>query len=323
MAFNGLRVGEFEFIDKLRTLFSGIGDPTIEGIGDDCAVIPIGGGEALVVTTDMLVEGVHFLRDAITPRELGGKALAVNLSDIAAMGARPVASFLSVALPAECRGEWAMEFARGYAEMSDRYSVAPAGGDTSSSLGGIAINVAVVGRVPAANLKFRRDARVGDVIAVAGFLGESAAGLEEIITNYELRITNNSQLSTIHNNPVPQVAEGEWLGGQGAVHAMMDISDGLASDLVHILRASGVGAEVELTQVPTRVSIEQAVCGGEDYRLLFTAAADGFGRLRREFAAQFGTEVFPIGRIVAGAAEVSWLHGGVPVAVDWHGFRHF
>jgi thiamine-monophosphate kinase len=352
-------MGEFEFIETVRRAFANIGDETITGIGDDCAVIPLSGssGEALVVTTDMLTEGVHFLRDAISARELGAKSLAVNLSDIAAMGARPVASFLSIALPAECRGGWVDEFMAGYREMSERHAVKLAGGDTTGSLGTITINVTAIGRAALGHLKYRIGAREGDIVAVNGALGESAAGLKEILEQNRLAkqaascppggaggslmCAEQSLLAAIHRNPIPQVEEGAWLGGREEVHAMMDLSDGLASDLGHILRASGVGAEVELTAIPTPVDVELAVTGGEDYKLLLTVAPEKFAALAADYSARFGGELYAVGRILPprrpqgsapllsmegnspAAKPIVWLENGVRVEKDWRGFTHF
>lgn len=311
-------MGEFEFIETIRRSFEGIGDGAITGIGDDCAVIPQSGGESFVVTTDMLVEGVHFLRHATSARELGAKSLAVNLSDVAAMGARPVASFLSLALPPECREEWAQEFMEGYRELSARHGVKLAGGDTTGSLGGIAVNVTAIGRAPNERLKFRSGARPGDIVAVNGSLGESAAGLQDILAG---RLDTLS--AQIHRNPVPQVAEGEWLGGRAEVHSMIDLSDGLASDLTHILKASEVGAEVDLDAIPTPVATELAVTGGEDYKLLFTVAPDRYASLAKDYRARFGTPLHPVGRIVSGEPAIKWLENGTPVPKEWYGFVHF
>lgn len=311
-------MGEFEFIETLRRMFEGVGDSGITGIGDDCAVLPIGGGEAFTVTTDMLVEEVHFLRASGSARELGVKSLAVNLSDIAAMGARPVASFLSIALPPECRGEWATEFMSGYLELSVRHNVRLAGGDTTASLDRITINVNVIGRAPLDRLKYRSGARDGDVVVVGGSLGESAAGLHDILDGRP-----DTALAHIHRNPVPQVAEGEWLGGRAEVHSMIDLSDGLASDLVHILKASGVAAEIDLDSIPTPVSIELAVTGGEDYKLLLTVAPAEYARLAVEYRAKFGTTLYPIGRITSGPPEIVWLENNAPVQNSWRGFVHF
>lgn len=319
-------MGEFEFIESIRRSFEGIGDGEIVGIGDDCAVMQSIDGESIVVTTDMLVEGVHFLLEGGSARELGAKALAVNLSDVAAMGARPVASFLSIALPARCRGEWADEFMEGYRQMSEHHGVKLAGGDTTGSISGLAINVTAIGRAQTERLKFRSAARVGDIIAVNGQLGESAAGLRDILAG-----RTDTALAAIHRSPTPQVAEGQWLGQRNEVHAMMDLSDGLASDLTHILRASRVGAEVDLEAIPTPVDLQSAVAGGEDYKLLLTVASESFIGLARAYEAHFGAPLYPIGRIVEAQIQkiveapnkIIWLENGTPTERDWRGFVHF
>ena len=137
---------EFGFIDRIKDLFATLPDNGFEGIGDDCAVLPVGGGESLVFTTDMLAEGVHFLRTATSARELGRKSLAVNLSDVASMGARPIATLLSLSLPDDATGAWAEEFMQGYRELSQEFGVTLAGGDTTRSAAGITINVTAIGR---------------------------------------------------------------------------------------------------------------------------------------------------------------------------------
>ncbi len=302
----------------LKESFVGIGDNDIVGIGDDCAVMPTGGGEAIVVTTDMLNEEVHFLRDATSARELGAKALAVNLSDIAAMGASPVASFLSLALPKACRDEWAGEFVEGYREVSERYGVKLAGGDTTASKNGVIINVGVIGKAKCSHLKYRSSAIPGDIIAVNGMLGESAAGLEDILeSNFE------TERAAIHRNPVPQVEEGIWLGKRKEVHAMIDISDGLASDLKHILDASAVGAEIDTASIPTLVPLKLAVEGGEDYKLLFTVESRGFEKLKDDYFGRFGTELYPIGMITTGEPAIVWTEEGHPTELRYEGFTHF
>ncbi len=311
-------MGEFGFIEGIRAAFSAVGGSGfgygIEGIGDDCAVMPLGDGRSMVVTTDMLVEGSHFLREAATAREIGRKSLAVNLSDVAAMGARPVASLLSLGLPAECTGEWAAGFMEGYRELSERYGVALAGGDTTVSHAGVAVNVVAIGVVPDANIKRRSGAREGDLVCVTGRLGASGAGLRHILAG-----DCGSPLAHEHHNPEPHVRQGQWLGARSEVHAMIDLSDGLASDLVHVLKASGVGAQVELNDIPTDHTLEDALAAGEDYKLLFTVdAAAALEEFRREIG-----EVYVVGRIVAGAPQIEWLRDGAAVDTDWHGFTHF
>lgn len=309
---------EFGFIDHIRRRFADLPDQGFEGIGDDCAVLPLG-GEALVFTSDLLTEGVHFLRHATSARELGGKSLAVNLSDVAAMGARPVATLLSIALPPDAAGAWAEEFMEGYRELSARFGTPLVGGDTTRSESGVTINVTAIGRSPLTHLKRRRDARPGDALFVAGELGASGAGLRDLLAGHP-----DTPSARVHRNPLPQVDEGIWLGGRPEVHAMMDLSDGLASDLRHILDESDCGAEVELERIPVAAGadLRTAACGGEDYKLLFTAAPTATRQLEEEFLARFGTPLHRIGRITE-RAGLTWLQAGSPVQLDWQGFTHY
>ena len=310
---------EFGFIENIARMFGQVPTRGFEGIGDDCAVLPLDDERALVFTTDLLVEDVHFLRSAASAFEIGRKSLAVNLSDVAAMGAEPVASLLSIALTDETAGEWAEEFMQGYHDLSEQWSVPLVGGDTSRSKSGVTINITAIGRVKPSDIKRRSAARAGDVVVVGGPLGGSAAGLRDILAD-----RSDTALAHLHRNPEPQIAEGLWLGRRREVHAMMDLSDGLASDLGHILRASGVGAEIETENIPTVATIEDAVCGGEDYKLLFTVAAEAADDLLREFAERFGCEARAIGHIVgAYTGEIVWLCNGRQITHDWHGFTHF
>lgn len=310
---------EFGFIDKICARFAELPLNGFEGIGDDCAVLPVADGDALLFTADLLNEGVHFLRRATSARELGGKALAVNLSDIAAMGGRPVATLLSLALPPDAGETWAEEFMEGYRALSERYGVALVGGDTTRSGQGITINVTAIGRAPLSCIKRRSAARPGDVLFTTGALGASGAGLRDLLAG---RLDTPAAVE--HRNPRPQVEEGLWLGMRQEVHAMMDLSDGLASDLRHILDRSGVGAEVLLERIPVAEGsdLQTAACGGEDYRLLLTADAEGAGRLADEFLKRFGSPLHPLGRIT-GTRELVWLQNGNPVPLDWHGFTHY
>ena len=320
--------GEFGFIDFIKEHFKA--PDGVMGIGDDCAVLPTypiseGPGE-LLVSTDLLMEGVHFLRKESSPEDIGWKAAAVNLSDIAAMGGHPVATFLSIALPKDAQGEWAERFIKGYAEISDLFDVPLLGGDTTSSLRDIAINVCVLGRCPSGKAITRSGARPGDVIYVTGPLGDSAAGLQAILKNLE-RTEDVTTLIHRHKRPQPHIRAASDLIATDLVGAMMDISDGIASDLRHILKASGVGAIVELDRLPLteefmRVCKEQnwnayelATGGGEDFELLFTAPA---GLEKRTDI----ITVYPIGRIVEGSG-LQWFHGGGRTDFDTTGYEHF
>ena len=310
---------EFGFIDKICARFAKLPLNGFEGIGDDCAVLPVADGDALLFTADLLNEGVHFLRRATSARELGGKALAVNLSDIAAMGGRPVATLLSLALPPDAGETWAEEFMEGYRALSECYGVALVGGDTTRSGQGITINVTAIGRAPLSCITRRSAAHPGDVLFTTGALGASGAGLRDLLAG---RLDTPAAVE--HRNPRPQVEEGLWLGMRREVHAMMDLSDGLASDLRHILDRSGVGAEVLLERIPVAEGsdLQTAACGGEDYKLLLTADTEGAGRLADEFLKRFGSPLHPLGRIT-GTRELVWLQNGNPVPLDWHGFTHY
>ncbi len=310
-------MGEFDFIEQIAKLSCTLPSNGYEGIGDDCAVLPMGDGRSLLFTSDLLVEGVHFLREATSAYDLGHKSLAVNLSDVASMGATPTATLLSLSIPKELSGEWIEEFMRGYTDSSRRYGVALIGGDTTSSTRDLTINVTAIGVAADGEIKRRSDAEMGDRIYVTAPLGESGAGLRDILNG-----EYDTLLATIHKCPTPRVAEGAWLGKRVEVGAMMDISDGIASDLRHIMKRSNVGAIVELSHIPTRVNIEDALCGGEDYELLFTLRSDcNREEFEQSFKEAFGYTPHSIGSIVEGN-ELTWLENGKEVLRDYMGFRH-
>ncbi len=318
--------GEFDFIESISEMFRSMPNNGFEGIGDDCAVLPIGSDEALLFTSDMLNEGVHFLTDKSTPFQIGYKSLMVNISDVAAMGAKPVATLLSLALPNDKFGEWSAEFMRGYKKASKKYGVKLVGGDTVGSKAGVCISVTAIGRAPMANIKRRSAAKVGDVVMVTGKLGASAAGLRDLLA--DKLTTRNAKIQLM---PEAQVREGEWLGAQPEVHAMCDLSDGIASDLQHIIDQSKKGAIISEKDIPIArgASFQDAVCGGEDYQLLFTVDRRKADELSQRFEAQFGKSLYKIGRIVrpnydcydigfeSKSGEVMYSSAG------WGGFNHF
>ncbi len=314
---------EFGLIAAAKQLTATLPTNGFEGIGDDCATLPLGEGEVLCFTADLVVEKIHFLREEMTPEEVASKALHVNLSDVAAMGIRPVATLLSLALPPEAmQSDWAERFMRGYIAASKEAKVTLIGGDTTASKEGITINVTAIGRGPMRHLKRRSEAQAGDLICVTGTLGGSAAGLREILSG-----TTRSALAELHKHPIAQIEEGVWLGGREEVHAMMDISDGIASDLRHILEASHLGGEVELSRVPQfpGATLEEALTGGEEYKLLFTLSADYWESFSQAYQTRFGTLPYPIGRITSTneAPHLRWLQKGKEITANWQGFRHY
>lgn len=312
-------LGEFGLIEKIRSQFPV--PQYITGIGDDCAIIPQQNDFDTLVSTDMLVEGTHFLLSDITPKQLGWKSVTVNLSDIAAMGGELIGTFLSVALPKHLSTDWVEEFMSGYKEISDMYNVPLLGGDTTSSNDNLCINITVLGKCPSKSAKKRSNAKVGDLVCVTGNLGDSGAGLQAILECKE-RSENVLHLIKKHYHPLPRVAEGLALRNCVGVHAMMDISDGIGSDLRHILKASQVGAEIDVKKLPISQEMncvceqfgwnkyELATSGGEDYELLFTIDENSCNQLNINY--------YVIGKIVEGNT-IKWINSDK----DFIGYRHF
>lgn len=312
-------LGEFGLIEEIR---KGISLPDgILGIGDDCAVIPQATGRESLISTDMLIEGTHFLLEDISPYRLGWKSAAVNISDIAGMGGRCTGSFLSFALPEGLQKEWMDEFIRGYKEISARYGCPLLGGDTTSSPDRLCISVSVLGECALGSSRKRSDACEGDLICVTGPLGDSGCGLQIILQGIE-RDAAALTLIERHYLPQPRIEEGARIAATPGAHAMMDISDGIASDLRHILDASGKGAVIDTRSLPMSAEMKEvctrqgwdplrlALCGGEDYELLFTISEAGEKAL--------DIEHHVIGRICAGS-ELIWQDA----EEDYIGYRHF
>lgn len=307
------------------------------GIGDDCAVLEPSPGGALLATTDLLLEDVHFRRRYASPDDIGWKALAVNLSDVAAMGGRPRWALVALAVPETVVAADVEAFFAGALALAAEHGVAIVGGDTSASPGGWIVNVTVLGEAVHAPL-LRSTARPGDVVAVTGALGRAAAGLallERGEAPAGLTAAARADAAAAHLRPRPRVAEGRWLAAAGGVTAMIDLSDGLATDLGHIAEESSIGARVGLDRVPvdagTRAvapalgcdALAWATGGGEDYELLLTCEPGAFARLADGLLAATGTRLTAIGEMVPAADGVRYTDaGGREVAVG-PGFEHF
>ena len=311
-----MKKSEFSFIGDIASMFGSLPHHGFEPIGDDCTVLPIG-DDALVMSTDMLIEDVHFLRAASSAEEVGYKSLMVNISDVAAMGATPTATLLSLSLPESAQGEWVEGFMRGFHEGCAKYGVALVGGDTTASRDKIAINVVAIGRAPSGNIKRRSAAKVGDIIAVTGKLGASSKGLVDIMFG-----DLNTAAAKAHRHAQARIEEGEFLGKCEAVHAMMDISDGIASDIKHIMEQSNVGAEIELSKIPTDYDIRFATTGGEDYELLVTVAHDKFEEVSTALLSATGTTLTAVG-VITNDNTLSWRENGQPSELELKGFTHF
>ncbi len=332
-------LGEFPLIDRVEQIARVDRPDIVVGIGDDVAVLGHRGDELILATVDSQVESIHFLRDRITPWQLGRRALAINLSDIAAMGGTPEHALVSLALPRETEVAWVEELYRGMREEADRAGVAVVGGNMARSPWGIFIDVCVLGRVRREHLLLRSGARPGDRVLVTGWLGDSAAGLR-LVLEAGLAVTEAERelLLGRHLTPTPRLAESGVLARSGRVTAMIDVSDGLSSDIGHICDRSRVGVRIwagclpisaaaarvaELTGTP---AWQLALAGGEDYELCFTAPADAVEELKAAVTAATGTPVMVVGEIVP-AAEGRRLvlpdGGEAPLeARGWEHFRH-
>jgi thiamine-monophosphate kinase len=310
------KLGEAGIIAKLTEGMVMDPEKVLAAAGDDCAVIEADEGRVWLVTTDLLMEDVHFLRQRATAEEVGHKSLAVNLSDIAAMGGTPRHAFLSLALPEDIDEPFLDRFRGGFEALARKYRVNLLGGDLSRSRSGLGISVTVVGDAAAGDVLYRGGARSGDRVYVTGTLGDSAAGLERLLLQDagEAR----GRLEEAHLSPAPRVEEGRFLAASGSVTACIDLSDGLATDLHHICRLSGVGAVVSEESLPLsdalraetgedrERTIRLALSGGEDYQLCFTVDPAHAEDLERDYHRSFGDAVCRVGEITA-EADGLWL----------------
>jgi thiamine-monophosphate kinase len=248
----------------------------VTGIGDDCAVLRVPAGHELLATTDFSLEGVHFRREWHPPGSVGHRCLARGLSDIAAMAGEPIAAFLSLALPPKLPQTWVDHFMKGLLNLAQQFGVTLAGGDTAQSPSGILADIVVLGSVPKGKAILRSGARPGDRIYVTGALGGSAAVLNLLFLK---RKKLAPKRFPAHFFPVPRIQQGRVLRTKNIPSSMIDISDGLSTDLNHICEESGVGAEIWADAIPRPllgtppkpVELDFALHGGEDYELLFTA----------------------------------------------------
>jgi len=260
-------LGEFGLIDRIARRVHQA-PAVVLGIGDDAAALLPTPGTLTLITSDMLLEGVHFDLDFCDPQSLGRKSLAVNLSDLAAMGAVPRQFLLSIALPKTLSLEFIDGFLSGVLEQAERFGVTLVGGDTCASLGGLAISITALGEQTPERVVKRSGASPGDLICITGTVGDAAAGL------HELRMgVRQGFLVARQNDPTPRVAAGVALAEAGLASAMIDVSDGVLGDLGHICELSGVGARLELARLPLSEEY-RAACGADPYALALGGGED-------------------------------------------------
>lgn len=312
---------EDALLEAIRRVLSGAGPEVRVGVGDDAAVLAPMVGEP-VITTDVLVEDVHFVREAGGARDLGYKSIVVSVSDIAAMGASPRAAVCALTLPPESETGWVMELFGGMREACDEYALWLVGGDLSRGRE-TSIAVTVMGEVAPGRAVRRLGARPGERVVVTGELGGSAAGLR--LTKLRKAPTAEQLVSVRrHLRPAARVGEGAALARLG-VTSMMDVSDGLAIDLSRLARASRVGLRVVIDDVPVAegATIEDAMGGGEDYELVATMPAEAVEAARTELRGSFGVALTEIGVVVEGE-ELSAVEGdGAERRLEPTGWDHF
>ncbi|MBC9784601.1 thiamine-phosphate kinase [Heliobacterium chlorum] len=343
-------VGEFGLIARLAAAWQrGAQKPSEQnlpglrlGIGDDAAVIRMQAGGDLLVTTDMLVEDVHFLWLPHRLRQLGRKALAVNISDIAAMGGKPGWAFLSIGVPAKATVEEVEKIYSGMGEMAACHGVTLAGGDTVRADKWV-INVTLLG-VAGQEPFTRSGGRPGDAIVVTGTVGDSAAGLHLLFSGEGEKSEDDlpedwRMLISRHLDPTPRVKEALVVAELGGVTAMMDVSDGVSSEVNHICKASGCGARIDLASLPISLAAQRltescgrsvfpwALSGGEDYELIFTVSPEKVSSLMASARKKTGTDFTVIGHLTEPGDGITAVHpdinDGAPFPLTAKGYNHF
>jgi thiamine-monophosphate kinase len=312
---------EFEFILNLKKKYG------LNHVGDDCAVLPKDGKTDLVITADMLVEDIDFRLDWTTPDLLGHKALAVSLSDIAAMGGTPKWAMLSIGVPEKLwKTRFVDRFYDGWFKLARLYNVELIGGDVSRSPDKLVIDSIVAGELRKGTAIRRSGANPGDSIFVTGSLGGAARGLQLLESGYQRARLRGGKRSLMDRQltPTPRVELGKLLNSRTIPTSMIDISDGLAADLHHICDASGVGATIDLDSLPIdkhldldpNENVRLALSGGEDFELLFTAK-------EKYFRGRFSDEVTRIGEVTKHAGVVEVISNGARRILPRAGYRHF
>lgn len=328
-------IGEFGFIRKITRGCLIRPRNILKAIGDDAAAFTTPPDEITLVTTDLLVEQVHFLRSATSGFNLGYKSLAVNLSDIAAMGGTAKEAFVSIGIPADCPLDYLEDLYNGMKTLAAEFDVNILGGDTTGSKTDLIINVTVTGSAPEKEILYRDGARPGDVIFSTGFLGDSRAGLHLILNGIEADSEALKALLSAHILPKPYLREGRFLARQNGTHSAIDVSDGLSSDLGHILRENKVGACLYSEEIPLSENLREfcvrlnfdpvkyALSGGEDYTLLCTVSRDNADRIAADYLKTFHRQLYLIGEITdSGKMEMVRPNGEIRDIIP-SGWNHF
>jgi thiamine-monophosphate kinase len=331
-------LGEFGLIERIRKLLpDAASSDVLVGIGDDVAVLDPGGDKLWLATCDVQVEGSHFLRDAISPRDLGRKALAINLSDIASAGGSPRFALMSLGLPRGLDVAFVDELYIGLREEASLFGVDIVGGNLSSVRHGLFIDIFLLGEAPKGEVLLRSGARAGDLLLVTGTLGDAAAGVATLLD--PSLTTTPEYLQTAkdrRDGPTPRVREGRLIGASGLAHAMIDLSDGLAGDLGHLCEQSRVGARIVARGLPVAKENRElsasargdewhfALHGGEDYELLFAVPPSKAQELTETIEHETGTPVSIVGELLPEGSGIELTFpDGRSVPLEERGWDHF
>jgi thiamine-monophosphate kinase len=329
-------LGEFSLIASIRRRMDGRYPPEVAlGIGDDCAVLQPQVGMEWVITTDTQVEDVHFRRAWLTPYQIGWRAMAVNLSDIAAMGAQPFGALAALTLPAATETAFFDQLLDGLCDLGLRFGCPLIGGNLARDPAHLSLSLTVLGRVPRGTSVLRAGARPGDEIWVSGRLGGSAAGLQTFLQTIPLSDATGTALRQRYAQPWPRVREASFLRASGQLTGMIDLSDGLAGDLGHVCEESGIGAQIVAEALPLESGVREvaaalgedplefALRGGEDFELCCTAAPGTLTPLLDEFHRRFGIDLTRVGLMTSERSLRLGHADGSQTPLSPQAFDHF
>ena len=329
-------LGEFALISRLHAHLQIPQGPHIaQGIGDDCAVIRPSAGMELLLTTDTQEEGVHFRRDWSSPEDIGWRCLAVNVSDIAAMGGRPLGAIVALSLPPTLDVAFVEALYDGMQAVAAAYDCPVIGGNISQRTDTLSVTITVLGEAPHGQSVYRTGAQAGDEIWVTGDLGGARAGLEVLLHSDAVAGLPTAYVLTRYRRPQPRLREAQYLREHSELHSLLDISDGLSSDLRHICEASGVGAQLDAVHIPIAESTRQialtrqadpldyALHGGEDFELCITAPPQCIVGLQDDFQQQFDCPLVHVGTIQPGAGVALTHPDGSQHPLQVRGYDHF
>ncbi|MGC9195238.1 MAG: thiamine-phosphate kinase [Syntrophobacteraceae bacterium] len=330
------QIGEFALIDRIAAILPQSAAGVVKGIGDDVAVLDTSGPQYLIATCDTQVEGVHFIREVITAYQLGRRLAAINISDIAAAGGEPRWALVSLAIPKDIEVGYVEELYRGMGEQLELAGASVVGGNLSRIDSGLVLDLTLLGLVAPGHLMARSTAQSGDAVMLTGSVGESRAGLE-LIRRPKLVLSASAQKKLLdrHLCPQPRLSQGRLLARSGLVTSMIDVSDGVLSDLLHVCNSSGKGAEIDASGLHLSPDLceaalaadadplQWALSGGEDYELMFTTAPGAVQDIQKMLLEKTGVSCSQIGKITPGGGVSLRLADGSLVLPGLKGWDHF